>query len=427
MFRRFCLAKKNRVLIGLAVAAFVGTAWAMPSLIVRYDRYRGVRALQSRQNTVALDWLHAAEKIDGDDSTTQFLLARSCRRLARFDDMNRHLQQAARLGFPGRRIERERLLAVAQTGRVREIERRLTAMLSDAGDDGPEICAALVDGLNLSFDLELANVVLEGWIREYPRDPEPYYLRGELSFGGGEWPEAIAMLQKCLELAPDRVPARLRLAQCLVKMHDPIQAELQFRQCVMKAPENLEAWTGLGTCLMINGRPDDAQSALLHVTEQDPRHFEARKQLGELELSRGAAQEAIRWTKPLVENWPDDKALCNLMAQALQETGETEQAQAYRENLERSTEALRRVDELVVGIRDNPTDVDLRYELGTLLMQCQSREDGVKWLQSLLRFDAHHPGAHRALADYYEKCGEEILAGKHRQLAESAGEVRRVP
>lgn len=424
MFRRFCSGRKRFVLSGMAIAAVVATAaWVLPSLIVTYDRYRGLLALQSQQNTVALDWFLAAERLDGADATTQFFLARTFRRLARFKDMTRHLELAARLGFSGQRIERERLLAVAQTGHVYEIERDLTAMLNDAGDDGPEICAALVDGLILSYDVDLANVVLVGWIKDYPRDPEPYCRRGELLFGKREWPEALTMLRKCVQLAPARVPARLRLAQCLVKMHDPIEAELQFRQCVKDAPENLAAWTGLGTCLMMNGRTDETKTVLLRVTEQDPGNFEARSQLGELELSLGAAHQAIKRIKPLVEKWPDDKGLCNLMAKALQEAGETEKAQAYRKKVDLATEALRAAAKLIDEIHKNPTNVELRYELGRLLMRYKSREEGAGWLQSLLRFDPHHAGAHRALADYYRKTGEEGLANQHRQLAESARKV----
>lgn len=424
MVHPFNLGKTFSFLVGLAIAAFAATAWTMPYLLVQYDHYCGLRALKSQQNNVALDWFQAAERLDAADATTQFYLARTFRRLARFEDMTRHLEHAARLGFSGRRIERERLLAVAQTGRVSEIERQLTTMLSDAEDDGPEICAALVDGLNLSYDLELANVVLEGWIKENPRDPEPYRRRGELFFGKREWPEALAMLRKWVELAPDHVAARLRLGQCLMMMHDPIEAELQFRKCLKATPDNIAAWTGLASCLIMNGRTDEAQGALLRVMEQDPGNFEARTRLGELELSRGSAQEAIKWFKPLVENWPDDKGLCNLMAQALQETGEAEQAQVYREKVERGNEALRRSVKLADEIRTNPTDVELRYELGTLLMRYESREEGVGWLQSLLRFDPHHAGAHRALADYYGKNGEEELANQHRRLADS---TRRTP
>lgn len=423
MVRPFNLGKKISVLVGLAIAAIAATAWAMPYLLVQYDHYRGLRALKSQQNTVALDWFQAAERCDGEDATTQFFLARAFRRLARFEDMTRHLEQAARLGFSGRRIERERLLAVAQTGRVREIERQLTAMLRDAEDDGPEICAALVDGLNLSYDLEVANVVLEGWIKESPRDPEPYRRRGELLFAKKEWPEALVMLRKCLELAPDNVAARLRLGQCLVMMHDPIEAELQFRKCLKDSPKDFAAWIGLASCLIMNGRTDEAQKALLRVMEHDPGNYEARTQLGELELSRGSAQEAIKWIKPLVENWPDDKGLCNLMAQALQEAGEAEQSQVYRAKVEQATEALRRSDSLVDEIRSNPTGVELRYELGTLLMRYESREDGVGWLQSLLRFDPHHARAHRALAEYYGKSGEEELANQHRRLADSTRRI----
>jgi tetratricopeptide (TPR) repeat protein len=389
-----------------------------PWLGVQYDVYRARIALQRFRTDSALEWLKAAQKWEPDNAETHFLVARVCRRKGQFDDMEEHLEEARRLGFPAARLERERRLAVAQTGRVHEVQRYLPGMLTAPDDDGPEICASYVSGFCLSFDFGSATPLLDAWSADYPDEPEPHFRRGNLWHAQNEWGSAVEAYGKCLDLDPTRTSARLGLAECLLKIRECEKAVPHFHRCLKEAPENLEAWLGLGTCLLSLGRNEEARTALHHVLDASPENFEARRQLGELELQLGRPQEALNWVQPLAEKWPEDTNVSMIMAQALREIGKVAEAQTYFQAVRRSEKVLERLGRLVDQINRDPTDVAVRYEIGSILLRHRSREDGVGWLQSLLQYDPNHPGAHEALADYYTKVGNEPMAEQHRRFVD---------
>jgi tetratricopeptide (TPR) repeat protein len=419
MWRRSRVIRRRIVLLCTAASLLPLAVFWLPWLLAQYDLYRGRAALQRFQAEAALKWLQAGQKLDADSAEMNFLLGRALRRLGRFDEMGRHLERARQLGFPLRRIERERRLALAQTARVEEVQADLPEMLTSAGDDGAEICAAYVNGFCLVLDFESANRLLDAWSADIPADPEPHFQRGNLWYAQNEWKNAVPAYLRCLELDPSRTKARLSLAQCLLKMNEPAQAEQHFRRCLNDDPGNLDIWLGLATCLMTLGNADDAQKALQYVAGRSPRHFEARRRLGELELEADRPEAALKWLAPLAEDWPDDSTVAKLMAQALQETGNVTEARKHWEKVRLGEEAISRLEKLSREVRGHPDDPELRYELGIMLMRYRSRDDGASWLRSLLQYDPHHRRAHRALADYYSKIGEVDRANEHRRLADA--------
>jgi tetratricopeptide (TPR) repeat protein len=427
MSRWLPIGRKTCLWLSLALVGLAGATFAWPQAAAQYYRYCGQAALRAQHDQQALDCFLTAEKFDVASAETQIFLARSYRRLWRFDDMARHLERADVLGASRRRVKREQMLALAQSGRMDEPGGRLIALLDDPGDDGAEICAALVTGYSLRDQLDLASAVLVGWMSRYPDDPEPLWRCGQLRYSQSDWPDAVKMCRRCLELAPGRSAARLLLAQSLLKMNDPAAAEPELRRCLRELPESIEARTGLGASLFSNGKVDEARSVLEQAVNLAPHDFESRRQLAELELSVGRAGSAIGWIEPLVEHWPEDKQLCTLMARALQESGRADQARPYWDRAERAEEALKRVDSLIQQARADPSATEPRFELGMLLMKHHSREDGVGWLQSLVRVAPRHRAAHLALADYYAATGAADLAAEHRRRAESVGEEVRAP
>src|SRR5207245_8572730 len=120
----------------------------------------------------------------------------------------------------------------------------------------------------------------------------------------------------------------------------------------------------------------------------------------------------------------DDSALATLMAQALQETGSLAEARKYWEAVRRGEVASERLDVLIAQVRKRPSDLALRYEIGTMLIRYRAREEGAGWLRSLLQYDPGHVAAHRALADYYSKIGETELAEQHRRFSSAPEDGR---
>src|SRR5438552_22397 len=97
------VTKRRIVLLCAATIALACAPVWMPWLAARYDLYRGRAALQRFQTDAALEWLRAADGLRPDDDDIEFFLARALRRAGRFDDMERHLERSARLGFSAMR------------------------------------------------------------------------------------------------------------------------------------------------------------------------------------------------------------------------------------------------------------------------------------------------------------------------------------
>jgi tetratricopeptide (TPR) repeat protein len=408
----------SRRLVALLTAAGIAVLiWPLgPWGVAEFCRSRGTAALQIRDDNLALVWFRRAESFDRKSGVTQFLLARTFRNLNRVDEMQRHLERAVERGFSRDRAERERLLWLAQIGQIDRLGSRLQELLDNSGDDGREILAALAAGYTIAFDVDSANFVLQEWMARYPDDSESYAVAARLKQSQAEWPAAIEFDRRALTLAPARTAVRQSLAQCLAKANDPTSAEPEFRRCLAEQPENVEIRVELAACLVNLGRLDGAKDLLVEALRRDPHHFEAARSLGDLELSQGNSDAALAILNPLVERWPRDKQLCTLVARAWQESGQADRAQPYWEEAERATAALEQAQSLLDRIKRDGGDVAARYELGKLLLDRRSREEGAGWLQSVLLYDPRHRAVHEALADFYDRTGELNLARMHRDL-----------
>jgi hypothetical protein len=72
---------------------------------------------------------------------------------------------------------------------------------------------------------------------------------------------------------------------------------------------------------------------------------------------------------------------------------------------------------LKLRARDNPGDVAVRWELWQWSKKNGLIGEGIAWLTEVLRAEPKHPGAHAALAEYFEKAGQPRRAAQHRDMA----------
>ena len=131
------------------------------------------QALARRDYETAWRWTQRAMHLDHHNAETEFLWARLERKRGHLDELSRHLQLAARLGVDRPRIDREALLAQAQTGALDGILTQLDRLLIDHSDDGAEICEAYANGLLVNGQLDNADVLIQQWTVAFPADPLP--------------------------------------------------------------------------------------------------------------------------------------------------------------------------------------------------------------------------------------------------------------
>ena len=415
-FRRRLAARKLILLFcGLVALGAVGT----PVLRTEYALWQARRALKSRHAEEALRYLQTAQRLDPDRAETQFLLARAFRRLGRMDDVRTHLAQAAVYGAAQDLLDREQWLALAQSGQLTQAEPHLAKLLGDPRDDGPEICEAYVNGYITTLRLDRAQPLLVAWSAEFPRDPRPHVYWGLFHEHSDEWSQAADAFRKALSLAPDDADSRFRLAGVLMEMHKYGKATELLRVCLQHQPGNLDVLCRWGRCLQNQGQTDAARSVLTEVLGRDPRHYEARLEIGRLEYAAGDFEAAIRSLVPLCREAPTDAGARYALAQALEADGHQDAAKEHWAFVAEARREMQEVERMTGLVHVQPDDADLRYQIGTRLLKYDSPSHGAVWLRTVLELDPHHQPTHAALAEHYASIGSTELAEAHRRRAET--------
>ena len=222
--------RRGRLLLRLLLLTALTTAlvWFWDPLIIQYRQARARMSLDKRREAETLDSLRAALRRDLDNPHTLLWLARTHRRLGDLPRTSLLLDRAETLGGDARRIELERRLVLAQSGRLGEVEPLLPDMLIDAGADGPDVCEAFVQGFFVNLRTAEALRLLDLWQESFPKDPQPYFMRAYLMRSLDKYTEAEQIYRQGLALAPDRTAMRRELADILVVTNQLDQAESEL-------------------------------------------------------------------------------------------------------------------------------------------------------------------------------------------------------
>lgn len=415
---RFPYPMRLRTRLIVLCTAVVGIIFAATPAYIGYRLHQARSALEHRDTEEALAQLQAAERVAPGTAETQFLLARAHRRLGRFDKVREHLARAADLGWPTDQLQREQWLALAQAGQLREAEPHLGRLLTDPRGDGPAICEAFVDGYFATYQFGKAFLILDGWQKDHPDDPQPHAFRGLFREHASAWTEALPHYRRALGLAPYRTDIRLRVAQLLMRTQEYEEAARHFERCLVEDPGNPGVLVGWGKCLNRRGEPDAAREQFLRALEHDPRHFDARLAIGQWEQAAGRNKEALKWLKAVCEERPHDTEARYALARVLQAEGRSEDAKEHFQFVAEARDALASLQSLMEQVRRQPDDYDARHRIGAALLQYDDPAHGVAWLRSVLEIRPDHRPAHELLATYYSERGNKELARRHRQAAD---------
>ncbi len=200
-----------------------------------------------------------------------------------------------------------------------------------------------------------------------PAEPRWLHLQAAILAGYGDFAAALPLERKAVELAPDYVPARLRLGDALLKTNSPAEAAAAYEQVLQRDADNPYALLGLARLDLEAARWDKARTRLEQVVAK------TNYQLGydlivSLYERLGLAQRAVAvramakasgayrdpadpWLDGLIEECFEPYRLA-LAAGALNRNGDGATA---RRLLERAVEVA-------------PDDSSVRFQLGTLLV-----------------------------------------------------------
>jgi len=401
---------------GLALVA----AFGYRPLLARYQTAQAELALEDRNAELALAWLGKVMVHSPRDSRAHFLLARAHRRLGDLQQVREHLQQARDLGFSPARIEREEILAMAQTGELQKTLQHLPGLLVDPGDDAPEICEAFVSGYYLAYDFANAFKLLEVWQKDFPKDPQPHYLRGLYESHIGSEKRALEAFRKAHALAPRRADIRKFLVQSLMDVQEFDEALSHVRLLAAQFPEDLDLNAALGHCLFEKGDLDEARQVLEELLQRHPDHYAATLVLGKLLNRLELPDQAIQRLEPLYQKKPFDYQVRFALATALQAVGRADEAADHFVYVHEAQSELAKARNLMDEAKDDPENAEARFQIGMILLKFDAPAQGAEWLRMVLQIDPRHLPALRALEDYYRQRGQHDLAATYRRQIEAA-------
>jgi len=127
-----------------------------------------------------------------------------------------------------------------------------------------------------------------------PRNRHAQATRAQLLAGQGKNPQALADLQRLVELAPDRASAWFNLGYVQETLNDLQAAAESVAQAVTLDPGMNCAWYGLGLCHTRQGQWIEAVSALQRNSELQPMSPNGWCQLARVHLERGEPEQARR-------------------------------------------------------------------------------------------------------------------------------------
>jgi tetratricopeptide (TPR) repeat protein len=83
--------------------------------------------------------------------------------------------------------------------------------------------------------------------------------------------------------------------------------------------------------------------------------------------------------------------------------GRLEEATEHFEYASQAAAATAEANQQISRLSDEPSNIELRYEIGAAHLNFGNTEDGLMWLMSVLELDPNHQASHRQLADYYQR------------------------
>ena len=128
---------------------------------------------------------------------------------------------------------------------------------------------------------------------------------GELLRRHGQYPQAIAALQSATCLQPDNPDAHYNLGVAYASAEQPAAAKQSYLRTLELDPHRSTAWNNLAACHGALDEDEEAESAYARAVSCDPGNAEAHNNLGAIYSADGRLEQAIECFEKAVALRPD--------------------------------------------------------------------------------------------------------------------------
>jgi predicted Zn-dependent protease len=397
-------------------------AWMIGVQLWGGSHFAAARAAVERgHNAAAREHLQACLRLWPHDPACLLLAARTAWRSSTFEEAEDILETYARLHGKDEKYNLEWSLLRAARGEAADVAKFCQAHVEGNLPDSPLILEALTQGYLANFQLREADRTLQLWRQRQPDGALVYLYLGRLADIRQGQEEARKNFRRAVELDPDHVEARHRLAALLLDLGQAEEARPHIEYLVQHRPDAPLYRVYLARCRDLLGQQDEAEKLLDEVLARQPHFAPALAFRGALAWRSDQPEVAEPLLREAVDLDPNEASTFYQLARCLERLGKKDEAAEAERRGEQVKEDVRRLGEIVA---QNPQSADLRYEAGMISLRARAVKDAVRWFHSALQADPRHVESHRMLAAYYQETGEVARALHHRELADAARKDR---
>lgn len=349
-------------------------------------------------------------------------VARAARLSGDPGEAENHLNRCLKLhGGATEAVQLEFLLLRVQTGELEEVAPTLVDCVERGHPDSPLILETLAHAYLHLFRYKAAYACLSCWIEIQPDAAKAYQWRGWALERLNKPKGAAEDYRRALELDPDLLLVRLRVAEMLLEDKRAPEALPHLERLYRQAPDNPEVMARLGMCRYYQNRTDEARRLMEAAVVHLPKDAALLTHLAKLDLQQGHGDAAEQRLRTVLQVDPSDTEALYTLVSVLQFQGRSADSIATLKEYERRKEELDRVNKLLQEVADSPSARPADYsELGDLLLRIGRDRQGLYWLDHALELDPDLLPAHTLLAAYYEKKGDKDRAEYHRHWIHEA-------
>lgn len=351
-----------------------------------------------------------------DSVPVQILAARADRMQGAFPEAEAHLNRCLELqGGANDEVQIEFLLMRVQTGEVEEVTPTLLLYVDEDHPQKAMILETLAGAYMRDLRYGQAYAILERWVAEFPESATAYHWRGWV-LERLEAPEpAVRDYLHALELKPDLVSVRLRLAEIYLKENSPQEALPHLERLRAEYPDRADVKARMGQCRLMQNRFDEARELLEAAYQERPDDPQLLLDLAKLEMNRdpGRSEKLLR---SVLRDDPGDIDALYALITSLKAQERWEEADELLQHHEETKEMVERANRLLRAEAENPSrNPEPAWEIGTSLLKIGRQRLGVYWLHQALERDPTHQPSHRALAEFFQAQGDDTQAAAHRR------------
>ncbi len=414
------------LLLGLIVIVFclvviggVAYFFVYPQLSAG-DHWRAAKkAIENNHLAEAQGHLESCVSVWAKDGEVQFLLARTCRRLGQFDKARLHLQLAAKQHWVPEQIKLETLLMRAQTGFRPETTTPLQDLLKAGHRDDTLIFEALIIGCLQINNFREANRWTTIWTEQHPDDWLGRFWLGVVFEEAGQLDLAAEEYKKALDLNPNGWELHLRLAEALMQGNSTEEAATHYQAALDDDPNNPSALLGLARCQHSLGTNETTRITLNRLMKLDPENFEAYSLRGQMALEEENLEHALHMFDQAHAINPSHLITNRQLAWILHKLKRDVEAQETERRIQEIEKQILRLDEITKELLNQPKDVLLRDEAGSIHFNLGNVQKAFRWFVSALLIDPKHQPTKEHLRKCLQRMGDQNLLEQYKPFIDA--------